>query len=77
MHGYKARLERIAARLGVSDRAPMQILAGFVDPNPAIGLVSVYGLGEGITGTRQLFNRLPGESEDKLKQRASAALGWS
>jgi len=70
---YDSRLRRLEEQHSPGPE-PMRILVEFVDPDPAVGVVSVLAIAQDIE--RRLFEREAGETVKQLCARAEAAVGW-
>lgn len=70
---YDSRLRRLEAER-CADPQPIRMLVEFVDPDPAVGVVSVLAMAAGQD--RQWFYRGDGETKDDLFRRARETLGW-
>ena len=70
---YDSRLRRLEAQHSAGPE-PIRILVKFVDPDPAVGVVSVLAIAQGRE--QRSFERKAGESVQQLCARAEAAVGW-
>ena len=71
----ESRLQKLEAQAVSANPPLLHILIQFVDPDPAIGVVSVGAFERGSHKLRE-FKRMPGESLEDLGRRAHKAMGW-